>query len=282
MPATEGTGTTAAADPTQQTKGFFSLPRELRDVIYDLLHQHEVDAELGQLTLRFQHSLAHLRHISRRFTTECDLRMPAAGTTHLVVSQREGTKYFNAYHHPARLSTVATLRQDAFFREIEVEIEVFDHYAAHLSGRMSWINSYAAWIQGFLHDDPQLIAPDYGGKISVRLFFKYLKHLDLIVQEVSASDWYFDQCTTIDIVLNGVERLSPVFKRLGFHIYSEEPRTVATWRWGTGWEIDMEAIKHGRAEARLGQDLFATEAESKALEVDWSLVEDDNDDGMQG
>lgn len=44
----------------------------------------------------------------------------------------------------------------------------------------------------------------------------------------------------------------------------------------------MEAIKHGRAEARLGQDLFATEAESKALEVDWSLVEDDNDDGMQG
>lgn len=282
MPATEGTGTTAAADPTQQTKGFFSLPRELRDAVYDLLHQHEVDAELGQLKLRFQHSLAHLRHISRRFTTECDLRMPAAGTTHLVVSQREGTKWFNAYDQPARLSTVATLRQDAFFREIEFEIEVFDHYTAQLSGRMSWINSYAAWIQDFLHHDPQLIAPDYGGKISVRLFFKYLKHLDLIVQEVSASDWYFDQCTTIDIVLNGVERLSPVFKRLDFHIYSEEPRTVATWRWGSGWEIDQVAIKQGRTEDMLRQDLFATEEVTKVLEVDENLVEDGDYDGTQG
>lgn len=282
MPATEGTGTTAAADPTQQTKGFFSLPRELRDVIYDLLHQHEVDAELGQLTLRFQHSLPVLRHISRRFTTECDLRIPAASTTHLVVSQREGTKWFNAYDQPARLSTVATLRQDAFFREIEFEIEVFDQYTAQLSGRTSWINSYAAWIQDFLHDDPQLIAPDYGGKISVRLFFKHLKHLNLIVQEVSASDWYFDQCTTIDIVLNGVERLSPVFKRLGFHIYSEEPRTVATWRWGSGWEIDQVAIKQGRTEDMLRQDLFATEEVTKVLEVDENLVEDGDYDGTQG
>jgi hypothetical protein len=98
--------------------------------MYDLLHQYEVDAQLGQLTLRFQRSLAHLRQISRRFTTEYDLRMPADGTSHLVVSQRNRNKYFNAYHRPDGLLTIASMRQDAFFRGIEFDIDVNNHYAA--------------------------------------------------------------------------------------------------------------------------------------------------------
>lgn len=144
------------------------------------------------------------------------------------------------------------------------------------------IERYSSWCQEFIDNEPQLLAPKDGGKINVRLCFNYLANLRMITNHVSYSDWFFDQCTTIDIVLNGVERLPSIVKRLGFHIYSEEPRTVASWNRGAGWGIDKVAIKHGRAELRLDHDLFDAEAESKALEVDWTLFEDGNYDGTQG
>lgn len=47
MSAAESTTVTVAANTTPKPKGFFSLPRELRDAIYDILHEHEAEVELG-------------------------------------------------------------------------------------------------------------------------------------------------------------------------------------------------------------------------------------------
>lgn len=65
--------------------GFFSLPRELRDDIYDILHQHEQEVNTERLSFRFP--LTHIRHISRRFRTECGQRNPAI--SRIVISQRQ-------------------------------------------------------------------------------------------------------------------------------------------------------------------------------------------------
>jgi hypothetical protein len=268
---------------TPKPKGFFSLPRELRDEIYDILHRHELEVKLEPVALRFRHSPAHLRRISRRFATECALRIPATGPTHLTVSltHRIREAYFDSDPQPNRLSTIATLRQDALFRELEFEVDVQDCYEPYY-GEIPRIECCSFWIQEFIRNEPQLLAPEDGGKINIRLCFNYLANLRLITRQVSYTDWFFDQCTTIDIVLNDKERLPSVVKRLGFHIYSEESRMVASWSRDTNWNIDMEALKHSRAEVELNQDLFATDAESKALEVDWALLEDGNYDGMQG
>lgn len=283
MSAAESTTATVAASTTPKPKGFFSLPRELRDAIYDILHEHEAEFELGQLKLRFRHSesLACLRHISHRFATEYDLRIPAQGPTHLVISHRDRDECFDTDSQMDRLSTIAALRQDALFSDIEFDFEVHDYYREYY-GEMTRIENYETWIQEFIHREPQLLAPEYGGKISIRLSLKHLTYLDLILRQISAPGWYIDNCTTVSLVLKGVERLPSIMKRLGFHIYSNESRTLASWNKDTGWEVDKVALKHCRAEKILNQDLFATETESKVLEFDWTLVEDGDYDGTQG
>ena len=62
------------------------------------------------------------------------------------------------------------------------------------------IERYSSWIQEFIDNEPQLLAPKEGGKINIRLCFNYLANLRMITNHVSCSDWFFDQCTTIDIV----------------------------------------------------------------------------------
>lgn len=49
MSATECTDATVAANTIPKPTGFFSLPREIRDEIYDIIHLQEVEAEPIQL-----------------------------------------------------------------------------------------------------------------------------------------------------------------------------------------------------------------------------------------
>jgi hypothetical protein len=62
---------------------FFSLPPELRNMIYDILHQHEQELDSERLT--FVMPLTHVRNVSRLFRDEYDKRSPR--NSRLAISQ---------------------------------------------------------------------------------------------------------------------------------------------------------------------------------------------------
>lgn len=67
-----------AATPTKKAEGFFDLPRELRDEIYDLLRPEE-ENEIDEWIWRFEASIPALRLVSPQFKTEHDERILAKG-----------------------------------------------------------------------------------------------------------------------------------------------------------------------------------------------------------
>jgi hypothetical protein len=222
-----------------------------------------------------------LPHISRRFTIECDLRAPTTGPTRLVVSHKSTEKHFRANRQSYNLPIIATSKEDTLFTDFEFDFNILDTYRVYFES-MSRIEEYPSWIDLMFDSEWKTLTPTHGGKVHLRLFFEYLSNLDQLVRAVSQRGESFFQYTKISLILHNADRLQSVVDRLGLSFYSHEPRTVATWSMVTGWDIDKLAIKHGRAEQMLRQDPFAADADREIYEVDWTLAEDGDYDGMQG
>jgi hypothetical protein len=126
-----------------------------------------------------------------------------------------------------------------------------------------------------------MLSPALGGKLRLRLYFRYLCNLDPLLRIISAVGETF-QCTQINLILHNTEFLHFVVGRLGLDSYSHEPRTLASWSMTTGWKIDILATKHGRAEKMLGQYPFAADADNDVHQVDWAMAEDGDYDGWSG
>jgi hypothetical protein len=143
------------------------------------------------------------------------------------------------------------------------------------------VDTSATWIDSLFNNERQMLSPALGGKLRLRLYFRYLCNLDPLLRIISAVGETF-QCTQISLILHNTEFLHFVVGRLGLDSYSHEPRTLASWSMTTGWKIDILATKHGRAEKMLGQDPFAADADNDVHQVDWAMAEDGDYDGMQG
>lgn len=77
-------GTTPdALDQGACTIGFFSLPRELRDSIYDMVWQ-EKQEKISGANFRIQAAIPKVRLISRHFKSEYDERSPANSILHIA------------------------------------------------------------------------------------------------------------------------------------------------------------------------------------------------------
>jgi hypothetical protein len=224
--------TAQAAQPTH----FFSLSGELRNQIYDILHQHEESTRFHSLTFRYTVKLSHLRLISRQFTAEFDRRTPTS--SRLIISQTSRNQIWYPQVQPVCLPKALDRR---IFRELELNIDVCDTYHEPIE-RLLYFDRYTDWLSDLYHRDlpmNQIISPTRrGGQLHLRLFFNYVSNLKRLQDEISVIHWY-SFCTKISLVYDGDKLL--------------REQTVATRSGGSGWETDETFIEQGRAEWAIGR-----------------------------
>jgi hypothetical protein len=262
--AAAAAGDTWSSSPTAAQKTepgtFFSLPRELRDEIYDILHQHEQQEESGAMTFRFP--LSHVRSISRRFTTEYDQRTPT--TRRLVVSQgcwcwsrlisAETRIYSYSVGHalgelpwsvmsdlPKRRPEFVTLANGASFTDLELNFDFYDEIRESIE---FWHDSnvYTTWIIQFTNADRRLPKSNRGGNVHLRLFFRYLDTYYFLKRDVARLGQYNLYCNKISLVLYQGQDGTPSEASLS------RARVLAVWTSDLDWQEDEKVIEECRAE----------------------------------
>ena len=233
MPATRDFLAPTVANQVVMPKHFFSLPGELRDQIYDILHQHEQSTRFHSLTFRYPAPLSHLRLINRQFTAEFDKRTPAV--SHLVVTQTSRNQIWYPSAQSLCLPRAVARRvglggKRQVFRELEVNFDICDTYCEPSTGLL-WFDKYSCWLMDLLRHDTQLVLPACGGQLHLRLFFNYVGNLERFHQETSSSDWYGDFCTKISLVYGG-DKLP-------------RAQTVAAKIEGSCWDTDGTILEQG-------------------------------------
>lgn len=253
MSATESTGVAVAANTTPKPKGFFSLPRELRDEIYDILHQHKVEAELAQLVFKFRCPSVNARLINRQFTEEFNMRTPPTDCSQLSVTHTRASPIWEAYKQPTRIPKVPATMHNTRFTQLEFEFDLADGYRVDDDKLSSFIH-YVKWIDYLVQQDPRLVIPWRGGKIHLQLSCRYVSNLSLLLDKMSYNHWFEDICTNMSLVLHGSQVSTPTMKKLGLHIYSDKAQVLAAWSRTSGWKVEKELSQQADIEIKSGLD----------------------------
>jgi hypothetical protein len=171
------------ASASNNGKSFFDdMPTELRDSIYDILHQHEQEVSVGQLTFRFP--LTHLRHISRRFRTEYGSRAPAINQ--MIISQRHGGYLHSTWSTspPMKRPRITLLGRALHCNTLEFNANVDDAEDALDVVDLKWgvFLAYSELPEKFLGNDAYLARTTGYGEIHLRLCFQSIGKLERIKQ----------------------------------------------------------------------------------------------------
>ncbi|KAM0709189.1 hypothetical protein Q7P35_003225 [Cladosporium inversicolor] len=128
------------ADPNSKI-GFFDLPRELRDEIYDLALEHDrtITQDSGTMHLHVRAPEVGVLLVSRQFASEYYERSPSKGTICLSVTGSSPTKHLQSaggFTYAAQASKV----------KVTLTLDPFDH------GLYSYIDPLAAWLFELVKD----------------------------------------------------------------------------------------------------------------------------------
>lgn len=235
MSTIQDSAATAIATQPAQPKNFFSLPGELRNHVYDILHQHTGRTRLYSLSFRYPVLLTHARLISRQFTAEFDKRIPTS--SRLVISQTSKNQIWYPSAQPLCLPGSV---KHMTFPEVEVNFDVCDDYLEPIDSLL-YFDEYSLWLSKLYNRGlqiPQLVSPARGGQLHLRLSFNYVSNMERIQDEISAINWYSNFCTKISLVHDGDEL--------------SRAQTVATRIKGSEWETDKMFIEQGNVEWAMG------------------------------
>lgn len=239
---------------------FFSFPPEVRDMIYDILHQHEQNLDNGRMTFVFP--LTHVRNISREFRGEYDSRLPA--TSRLVVSQENWCwGKFTASRHdksrrplsfsgalngsaenkklPQRLPKLVTQGRVTSYTDLEFNLDVYDEVRRQHDFSPAF-KTYSTWISNVLYREHHLPRVSCGGEVHLRLFFSYVSTFNYLKGMVTKKTWFSAQCNKVSLVLYSGGDGIPNEDTLS------RARVLAVWTKGDGWEVEEETIRSLRAE----------------------------------
>jgi hypothetical protein len=284
MSATEGTGAIIVANTTPKPKGFFSLPRELRDDIYDRLH-HELDAEAAQLMFHFRYLEVNARLINRRFTEEFNMRTSSTTHSQLSVTHKPANQRWYPSGLPHCLPELPVVMQDMHFNHLEFKFHMNDSYH-QMYYLISGFREYSEWIGKLLVHEPHLVSHSRGGELHLQLSFRYVNNLQYLVRDISQYGWYDSGCTKISMVLLGVQKPTPTMEKLGLHIYSDKPQTLAVWGKLFGWKVEQVVSKQARIEGVSGLDPFDPSnfgiADVDDGKINWTAFEDGNYHALEG
>jgi hypothetical protein len=255
-------GTRPSGPPaTQETKPrtFFSLPRELRDEIYDIVHRYGQEAKSGRVVFRFP--LTHVRNISRRFTKEYDMRSPA--TNRLVICQQGwswamfassgGVSYLDGLdvggmiwgsvekNLPTRHPRLARLGKGASFTELEFNFDVNDKFRMP-DELLEDSDAYSSWISEFIYRDHHPMSVNYGGQLHLRLFFRRLCTFDELRRIIAQRNWYSVHCSKINLIMYKARKGEPD------EVCLLHALTLAIWTKDQGWQVEEKTIEDYHAD----------------------------------
>jgi hypothetical protein len=207
------------------------FPRELRDNIYDILHQHEQEVSVNHLTFRFP--LTHLRHISRRFRTELALRNPA--TSQMIISQRYGGHLDPKESEPMKRPRVTLLGRALHCNALEFNANVCGAELVSAEG-LDWyvIFAYCELPQTFLGvgNDAYLAKTTREGNVHLRLCFKNRGNLERIKHHIGHMGWARRSCTKVSLLLYGEGDDTPNKESLS------RAQTLAVADGESGWKFE--------------------------------------------
>jgi hypothetical protein len=231
---------------------FFSLPPELRNMIYDILHQHE--QELDSERLAFVMPLTHVRNVSRLFRDEYDKRSPR--NSRLAISQgnwswgqftpARDAAYGRLWGSvekklPQRLPRLITQGRVTSYTELEFNFDVYDE-ARKSREFAADFDVYSTWISNLLYRERHLPRVVCGGELHLSLFFSYLSTFDTLRRLIAKRSWFDLQCSKISLVLYSGNDGIPNEASLS------RARVLAVWTRGVGWQDEVETIRSLRAE----------------------------------
>ena len=124
-------------------KGFFDLPRELRDEIYDLALEHDRTAteDGGTMNLHVRSPEPRLRLVSRQFVSEYYERSPSKDNICLSITGSSPTKHLQSaggFTYAARASTVNAI----------LTFDPFDDSSFH------YVDPLSTWLSELVADMP--------------------------------------------------------------------------------------------------------------------------------
>ena len=218
---------------------FFSLSPELRNMIYDILHQHE-QADNGHMT--FVAPLTHVHNISRRFRNEYENRS-AAAASRLVVFQgnwcwgkftaprglnRSSAPVISGPPQdsvqkklPKGLPELVTMGRRFSYKEVEFNFDVYDEVRKSRDF-LEDVDAYSTWVETLLYREHHLPRASCGGEVHLRLFFSYLSTFLSLRRLIERQHWFNVQFSKISLVLysggDGVPT-KPVFRADGFWLF---------------------------------------------------------------
>lgn len=274
-----------SSNESVEPRGFFKLPRELRDKIvslkgvsqgsirvsladlsssagqYNILYQLQDEVEFGvdhQLVIRFP--LPRLHHISRLFTVECDSRAPARPL--VVVSQRHrdfqwvnGRKDVEQFKCPR----IVNLRRKRMQKRHLIRKLHIDFYACNatdgdarnslnlFNSMFNAIHNRFAWAKAFVQSMRSL---SDDAEIHVRLMLNEVEDIEMVRMSRN---------------LRSLWRRGPAAGKFeiivdcpGEHEYHEDEftraKTLALWSSKSGWWFDEQEIRRCQALAELRSD----------------------------
>ncbi|GAB7335209.1 hypothetical protein MBLNU13_g07630t1 [Cladosporium sp. NU13] len=240
---------------------FFSFPPEIRDMVYDNLHQYEQQLDTGRMTYALP--LTHVRNISREFREEYDKRTPAK--TSLVISQGNwcwgkfmAPRFRNSLgpvafsgplsdpaekkRLPKHLPKLVTAGRITSFTDLELNFDVYDEIRMP-DKFLADFGAYSNWVSDLLYREHHLPRAICGGEVHLRLFFSYLNTFNSLRRLIAKTEhWFNVQCSKISLVLYGGGDGIPNEASLS------RAQILAVWTKGFGWQVEEETIQSLRAE----------------------------------
>lgn len=238
---------------------FFSLSPELRNMIYDILHQHE-QADNGHMT--FVSPLTHVHNISRLFRNEYENRSPAARNRLQIFQGNWCWRKFTAPRGlnrssapaisgpppgsvqkklPKGLPELVTMGRRFSYKEVEFNFDVYDEVRKSRDF-LEDFDAYSTWIETLLYHEPHLPRVSTGDAVHLRLFFSYLSTFDALKRQITRKKWFHGQCSKVSLVLySGGDGIPNEGSLSRAHV-------LAVWTRGVGWHIEEETIRSLRAE----------------------------------
>ena len=200
--------TPATATGTESKTGFFDLPRELRDEIYDLALEHEraTTSSLGDegaLNLHLRAPEPRLCLVSQRFYSEYEERAPTSDNIRLLVSGSTPTNRFpsaGGFPYAARASAVDV---HLVFAPYDETVHVCDYFE-HLSEWLTELVKDMSCIRT-LHLRPSFSAPpksddiDYFARMAQRNVL--LLDWDFVLTQQKRKFKSIAPLTKVDVIL---------------------------------------------------------------------------------
>jgi hypothetical protein len=230
----------AATTGTNSKIGFFDLPRELRDEIYDLTFEHNRTATQGRETMELsvRAPQPHLRLVNKQFTSEYDERSPSTDNICLFITGGSPTGNLlsaRGFTYAAQASAV----------NITLTFDPFDH-SLH-----EYVPTICFWLFDLFKDLPHVKTVNLELRFAIPLMLETINWFSRTAHRAvpSINRWFTHvqrkhgmtplvQITRVDVMLVMPEGDSK-------DAASVEDEQVATWTPARGYveELGLAAVR---------------------------------------